>query len=422
MPPRLFSRIRAAHKALLAVALVAAVVTLGSYFAVAQDTTTAAPEPLPSPTYVGSDMCLSCHEGQARGFVRTVHAKVPWVQPEAPAVETPAAETPAAEPSTAETPATETPATAETPAADAAAPAAEETPAAAAEAPAPAETPAETAAVEETPAPAAEEAPAAATEETPAPAPEETTEPEPVPVMPEGAMSCETCHGPGSNHVEAGGGEVGILSPEKAAPLTANATCLKCHEGQTHTSDYRFSRHGTSGVACYECHNAHPAKKKDVFPKMLSNNETEVCYNCHREQEAQANWPSHHPIREGRTLCSDCHNVHGSGLTKYRNAPSSRELCLSCHTQYRGPFIRDHAPVADDCMQCHKPHGAVEDNLLKVSEPLLCMRCHVTAHNPHRDATLLGPSELQNTVLFFSRCSLCHQQVHGSDLGPSLTR
>lgn len=361
MPPRLFSWIRASQKALLAVALVAMVVALGSYLAVAQDTTTPAPEPLPSPTYVGSDMCLGCHEDQGRGFVRTVHAKVPWVQPEEP-------------------PASEAAAASE-------APAAEETP-------------------------AAEGTPAA----------EETAEPEPAPVMPEGAMSCESCHGPGSNHVEAGGGEVGILSPEKALPLTANASCLKCHEGQVHTSDYRFSRHGTSGVACHECHNAHPAKKADVFPKMLANNETEVCFNCHREEQAQTNWPSHHPIREGRTLCSDCHNVHGAGLTRYRNAPNTRELCLSCHAQYRGPFIRDHAPVADDCTQCHKPHGSVEDNLLKVSEPMLCMRCHVTAHNPHRDARLLSPAELQNSVLFFSRCSLCHQQVHGSDIGPSLTR
>ena len=386
---RVLSWLRA-RRAVVAVLLLAAAVGWGSCLAVAQGDASA-PAPLPSPTYVGSEMCLSCHEGIGRGYVRTIHAKVEWKSGQAAA------------------------------AAEAQAPAAEETPAA--EAAAPAE-----AAVTETPAaeaqaPAAEETPAAEPAAEATPAPDETPDANlPAPTLADGMMGCEACHGPGSNHVEAGGGKVGIVNPTSVPPMAANRTCLKCHESQKGQTDWRFSRHGTSGVACYQCHKMHPEKKKEVFPKMLSGDEPEVCYNCHKDLQAQTNWPSHHPIREGRTLCSDCHNVHGAGLTKFRNAPTSRELCLSCHAQYRGPFIREHSPVTEDCTQCHRPHGSVENNLLKTSEQLLCMRCHATVHNPHRAAGLLSQSELQNTVLYFSRCTLCHNQVHGSDLGPSFTR
>jgi len=38
----------------------------------------------------------------------------------------------------------------------------------------------------------------------------------------------------------------------------------------------------------------------------------EVCFACHKEQRAQVNRPSHHPIKEGKVACSDCHNPHGT--------------------------------------------------------------------------------------------------------------
>ncbi|MBI3924829.1 MAG: DmsE family decaheme c-type cytochrome [Armatimonadetes bacterium] len=236
------------------------------------------------------------------------------------------------------------------------------------------------------------------------------------------AMDCESCHGPSSLHVEEGGGEVGTLDLRDLSPVAASQQCLKCHEKMHAQTDWRFSEHAAANVSCLDCHRPHPAEKKDAYPRMLADNQPELCYSCHQEQQAQANWPSHHPIREGRILCADCHNPHGAGLSAFQGAPDDRELCLKCHARYRGPFALEHPPVSESCLICHRPHGSVENNLLVTSQTHLCLRCHSTVHNPHQQARLLSPEGLENRLLYFTRCSICHQEVHGTDVGPRFTR
>lgn len=235
-------------------------------------------------------------------------------------------------------------------------------------------------------------------------------------------MNCESCHGPASIHDENGGGAAGVINPAKLSPRAASQICLKCHEGMHGQADWRFSAHAAAGVSCIDCHKVHPTSKKDAHPDMLAKSQPELCYTCHEQQKAEASWPSHHPIKEGRLKCTDCHNPHGGGLSAYTGAPDARELCLKCHAQFRGPFAEEHPPVADSCLICHRPHGSVEPNLLVTSETMLCRRCHVLAHNPHSAARLLPAEQLQQRVLYFSRCTICHQEVHGSDVGPNLTR
>jgi DmsE family decaheme c-type cytochrome len=132
--------------------------------------------------------------------------------------------------------------------------------------------------------------------------------------------------------------------------------------------------------------------------------------------------------------CGDCHNPHGELNTHER----TNDLCLDCHTRYQGPFVFGHAPVEDDCTICHDPHGSVANNLLVQNEPFLCLQCHeghfhilrnssaldddgvVEAANPH------GTEGFQTS--FATKCSTCHQVVHGSDFpsqplsGGGLTR
>ena len=146
--------------------------------------------------------------------------------------------------------------------------------------------------------------------------------------------------------------------------------------------------------------------------------------------------------------CSDCHNPHGgtgstSGMLAAEGRPN--ELCLSCHTRYQGPFVFEHDPVVEDCGICHDPHGTVANNLLRQNEPFLCLQCHEAHFHATRlsnDAGTYGypgavrtpeaeplrgtaedPGPPTVTVkdhgwqrAFLTKCTTCHQYVHGSDL------
>ena len=109
------------------------------------------------------------------------------------------------------------------------------------------------------------------------------------------AMGCESCHGPGSLHVQSGGERSKIVNPRKS-PAT--------------------------------------------------------CFQCHTEVRAAFDLPHHHPVLEGKVSCSDCHNPHkgdavkGGGTSMPQSVKGggiamlgANGTCLQCHTAQRGPFV-----------------------------------------------------------------------------------
>jgi DmsE family decaheme c-type cytochrome len=191
-----------------------------------------------------------------------------------------------------------------------------------------------------------------------------------------------------------------------------------------------------ANVTCDTCHKTHANKDKIVSKAA----QAEVCYTCHKEQRAQVNKPSHHPIPEGKMTCSDCHNVHGSTGPKLAKRDTFTETCYTCHAEKRGPFVQQHSPVADDCSNCHNSHGSVIAGMLKARAPMLCQQCHT----PHiagsigavggqagvfgRPATgqsipqITSMSNGKNVINMWQgrSCMNCHTQVHGSN-SPSIT-
>ena len=117
-------------------------------------------------------------------------------------------------------------------------------------------------------------------------------------------------------------------------------------------------------------------------PKRLamSVQQPEACYKCHQKVFAQNHLPSHHPIMEGKMVCSDCHDPHGQ-LEKNLKAETINQLCYKCHAEKTGPFAYPHPPVNENCDICHEPHGTVANNLLRQPVTFLCLRCHAG----HRD-------------------------------------
>jgi DmsE family decaheme c-type cytochrome len=151
--------------------------------------------------------------------------------------------------------------------------------------------------------------------------------------------------------------------------------------------------------------------------------QTEVCFACHKDQRSQSNQFSHHPIGEGKVVCSDCHNPHGSPGPKLLKKNTVNETCFTCHAEKRGPFLWEHQPVAEDCTNCHTPHGSNITPLLKSRPPFLCQSCH---NGPHSSKTPMGknvggyqnglpPGLNANTSAVGRACLNCHSVIHGSN-------
>ena len=104
----------------------------------------------------------------------------------------------------------------------------------------------------------------------------------------EGAASgCEMCHGPGSNHVNAGGskgiGKEGgtIINPRK-----------------------------------------HP----------------EICFSCHMDKKMEFRLPYHHPVLEGHMSCTDCHDPHGEDVRPWTTTSMQdvNEVCFKSESLQNG--------------------------------------------------------------------------------------
>ena len=109
--------------------------------------------------------------------------------------------------------------------------------------------------------------------------------------------------------------------------------------------------------------------------------------------------------------------MHGSANLKLLKVGTTvDESCTSCHAEKRGPYLWEHAPVADSCVTCHDPHGSNNDRMLVARQPYLCQRCHVTSRHP---PTVYEGFALNNSTgadrLTGRSCVICHQQIHGSN-------
>jgi len=244
---------------------------------------------------------------------------------------------------------------------------------------------------------------------------------------PAAGRGCETCHGPGAEHAESDGEEP-IRSLKADAEGTADeksAACLNCHT-KGKQALWKGSEHQSRNISCSSCHNIHNNNPASLARR----SQWETCTQCHKAIKAQLLRHSHHPLREGKMQCADCHNSHGTVADKLVDAQTINQKCFECHAQLRGPFLWEHPPVTEDCLTCHTPHGSTHDGLLKAKAPFLCQRCHANAGHPSVLAARSSADANQsvyrvlNNRVFYRACINCHVAVHGTNhpSGKSLVR
>ena len=154
---------------------------------------------------------------------------------------------------------------------------------------------------------------------------------------------------------------------------------------------------------------------KSATAQLKTASVTETCATCHKTQVAKQQRFGHMPLREGKMDCASCHNPHGSTGVKLLKAGNwVNETCVSCHTEKRGPFLWDHAPVREACNTCHDPHGSNNDRMLVAKLPMLCQRCHIGTRHP---STIYDGAQLtaRSNRLIGRGCVNCHAQIHGSN-------
>ncbi len=178
-------------------------------------------------------------------------------------------------------------------------------------------------------------------------------------------LVCEACHGPGSLHVEAGGGrDVSIVDP----------------------SD--------NPLACFQCHSSVQARFMQKFK---------------------------HPLPQGRVGCMDCHDPHGRNIfSPVDRIMSSRdEVCRQCHQEQSGPYVFEHEALREGCTSCHNPHGSINEKLLVQRDTNLCLRCHAQIASP--GSVLIGGfSHTSRVAQGACWSSGCHTAVHGSNINSHL--
>ncbi len=232
-----------------------------------------------------------------------------------------------------------------------------------------------------------------------------------------GQLQCEACHGPSGDH--SGRVRRGQERPPSidfgtgaATPIDVqNGMCMDCHQ-----ADMGFGWHGSEhdeNVACADCHTSHAA----TDPVLLVSTQADVCFDCHQQQRTQSLKLFSHPVRQGKMACSDCHSAHGATAGEWQLAMQTlNDTCYQCHADKRGPYLWEHAPVAEDCSNCHDPHGSNHPGMVKLRGPMLCQGCHSQSGHPSIAAADTGlPGATSSPFLLGQNCMNCHNAVHGSN-------
>lgn len=164
-------------------------------------------------------------------------------------------------------------------------------------------------------------------------------------------------------------------------------------------------------VACHlDCSQLSPAHQKEPPEYYLKAKEPDLCLECHAAPKMKDLSPAHDKQPLGNSKCSGCHDPHSSNvpqlIREFSHGPYSARLCSACHpapvdgkvqlaaadvdslcyqchTQFKAEMEGTksrHKLLSQSnraCMECHDPHAANQEYVLKKPVQELCLGCHI---------------------------------------------
>jgi len=194
-------------------------------------------------------------------------------------------------------------------------------------------------------------------------------------------VQCESCHGPGLEHVE-GVGQATLVRPLAKLSMAGDGNCGDCHSGTHQPFAEEWAASGHANVSASRAANA-------------------SCYGCHDGRKVLARWgvDDNYVERDSATAyqpttCAVCHAPHGSSNPKQlrfsvTSADPEQNLCMQCHMRRTEPTTSSYSPHAPQGAVLlgfagYRPSGFAYDTArifgshATTQNPKLCAGCHVS--------------------------------------------
>ncbi|RUM68656.1 MAG: hypothetical protein DSZ07_06250 [Sulfurovum sp.] len=239
----------------------------------------------------------------------------------------------------------------------------------------------------------------------------------------ERAISCESCHGPGSKHAE--NPESPIYKASLSDPIRTNEVCLQCH---MRNRDKRLDINASikdlwmkakDYPAGYEAGKPLIDYKK-IAPFELGKETKEFWANgTAKKNRTQGNEYVHDTMYAHGITCINCHQPHQ--LTNRADKPQGNSTCLKCHSF--GSVVGPH----QESLEAHTHHKAD-------SKGSLCIECHMPKTARHTGKSPLtvrshkfkftSPAETKkyNMPSETNACFACHKEKSLDTLQESLKK